>query len=105
MSPSETQSTRRQYSRRRPRDCLLTTDAVAIAIRVSGATLRRWRGRGIGPPYLRLGPGKGGSIRYDPSDLATWLAGRRMGSEQAPECGSPAHQQPATPSKSKSTLV
>jgi predicted DNA-binding transcriptional regulator AlpA len=37
-------------------------------------TLARWRVEGAGPPFLKLGT----AIRYDRSDLDTWLDARRQ---------------------------
>jgi predicted site-specific integrase-resolvase len=53
---------------------LLTEAEVAERLRVSRATLRDWRHRKIGPPFLKLGRAKQAAIRYRDADLAPWLA-------------------------------
>ena len=37
---------------------------------VSAKTLRNWRQKGKGPPWIRL---EGGGVRYRPDDLERWL--------------------------------
>ncbi len=52
---------------------LTETDAEArLGLKVP--TLRAWRHRGIGPPFVRLGR----AIRYLPSDIDRYLAANRQ---------------------------
>jgi predicted DNA-binding transcriptional regulator AlpA len=54
---------------------LLTEKSVARLLSVSLAALRRWRLEGRGPRFLKLGA----AVRYDPNDVAAWLASRPSG--------------------------
>lgn len=49
---------------------LLTSSQVAEMLHITEEGLRRWRYRGKGPPFLRLGPR---TLRYRPEDVQTWL--------------------------------
>ncbi|WP_188302211.1 helix-turn-helix domain-containing protein [Streptomyces sp. CBMA123] len=49
---------------------LHTADEAAAILKVSPATLRRWRREGTGPAYVRVG----GRIGYRHQDLADYLA-------------------------------
>jgi len=51
---------------------LLTTGDVSKMLSVHPITLRVWRCRKVGPPWIRLGPGRA-AIRYDPEALQHWL--------------------------------
>jgi hypothetical protein len=53
----------------------LTTDAAARELGVSPHTLRNWRAAGTGPAYFALTRSR---IFYARSDLAAWLARRRV---------------------------
>jgi predicted DNA-binding transcriptional regulator AlpA len=58
---------------------LLSEPATARALQISRATLRAWRSRGAGPPWLRVGPRL---VRYDVAALRQWIeerAGARAG--------------------------
>ncbi len=48
---------------------LLDEMQVAASVGVSVATVRRWRQRRTGPPFLRVGA----CVRYRPADLTAWL--------------------------------
>ena len=50
-------------------DQLLTEAEVADYLRISLATIRRWRAEGTGPPWLRVGRG----IRYSRRSLDAWV--------------------------------
>lgn len=54
---------------------LATRQQVADYTQTSVPTLARWAGEKIGPPFVRLGPGKG-AIRYRREDVLAWLAER-----------------------------
>lgn len=51
-------------------DDYLTTQDVQDELHVGGSTLRGWRMRGYGPPWIRIGD----LIRYPKSALEAWLA-------------------------------
>ena len=52
---------------------LTTVEAAALLARAP-RTLERWRWRGLGPRYRKLG----GAVRYVPADLTAWAdAGTR----------------------------
>ena len=53
---------------------LLSTREAADHLRNSPRTFIRWRGLGLGPPYIRVG----GKVRYLRSDLDDWLARNRV---------------------------
>jgi predicted DNA-binding transcriptional regulator AlpA len=56
-----------------PTEILLTREAAAH-LRAAESTLEKWRIRGDGPPFIRIGPRK---IAYRLSDLDSWLETRR----------------------------
>jgi predicted site-specific integrase-resolvase len=58
---------------------LMTVEQVAEVIQVRPRTLFAWRRDGGGPPFVRLGDGRGSSIRYPKEDLRTYLAQRTTG--------------------------
>jgi predicted DNA-binding transcriptional regulator AlpA len=49
---------------------LLTESQVSERLQVSLACLRRWRLRGEGPLYIKVGP----LVRYRPEDVDGWIA-------------------------------
>jgi predicted DNA-binding transcriptional regulator AlpA len=53
---------------------LLVETEVRNLLGVNRATLRRWRQRNTGPPFLKLGPKL---IRYREDDLAAFLDSRK----------------------------
>lgn len=59
---------------------LLTEHEVAVILRLrSKETLRKWRQRGIGPAYVKLGAGGvGATVRYRPCDVDAWIQSRRI---------------------------
>ena len=59
---------------------LLTPDAARF-IGAKESTLEKWRLRGDGPPFIRIGPRKIGYLR---SDLDAWLVSRRHQSTSEP---------------------
>ena len=66
-----------------PRD-LLNDNQTAVRLGVSPATLRSWRCRGIGPPFIKLGLSSNASVRYNPIDLDEFLRqGRHVPSVRA----------------------
>lgn len=56
-----------------PRNELLTTQEAADILRLSPRTLERFRVQGIGPKYVKLGPGKRARVAYRRADLASWI--------------------------------
>ena len=60
---------------------LLTTKDVSEMLSVHPITLRVWRCRKVGPPWIVIGTR---NIRYSPEDLDDWLAGRRVVPESTP---------------------
>ena len=51
----------------------MTTTEAAKYLELSEATLKRWRSKGTGPKYFRLGQRK---VRYRQEDLDGWLNGK-----------------------------
>lgn len=54
-------------------DELVTTTELASWLRVSPAWVEIGRGKGYGPPYVRIGPRR---IRYRRADVLRWLESR-----------------------------
>jgi excisionase family DNA binding protein len=52
----------------------MDTHEAAKYLAVSVPTLKRWRQRNEGPPFLRVGPR---AIRYVKEDIDSWLDTRR----------------------------
>lgn len=50
-------------------DGLLTAKEVAKALNLKGDTLKRWRQKGIGVPYIK----QGATIRYEAKDVLEWI--------------------------------
>ena len=69
------------------RSNLLTDDEAAPLLNVSPATLRSWRCRGVGPPYVKLGCGKKAPVRYSESDLQQFIAQCRHAPAMRPASG------------------
>ena len=65
-------------------DQLLTTLEVADLLGHAPITIRKWRGCGIGPPWIRTGIR---SVRYRRVDLVSWLMARssQFAHEHAPK--------------------
>jgi len=59
---------------------LLTTDEAAPLIGVEPKTAHNWRSLGFGPKFIRAGR----RVVYDPADIETWKAARRVGSTSEP---------------------
>jgi predicted site-specific integrase-resolvase len=59
-------------------DVLLTPAEVADRLRVSTATLERWRRNGTGPAFVKAGPGLRGRVGYRPNDIEAFIAGRTV---------------------------
>lgn len=53
---------------------LLTEKQVARLLRVSLASVRRWRQRKTGPTYIKVGA----CVRYRREDVETWLRSREL---------------------------
>ena len=56
-----------------PDEKMMTADEAADFLRVSSATLSRWRADGSGPKYIKLGVRRRGPVRYRFDDLAAFL--------------------------------
>lgn len=52
---------------------LLSPKELATLLNLKEGTLRVWRTRGFGPPYLKLGR----AVRYNPADVDAWLQQRQ----------------------------
>ena len=65
---------------------LLTETAVATRLSLSPATLRNWRVKGLGPPFVRLSRR---AVRYEAAAVDEWIAARarRSTSERGGENG------------------
>ena len=58
-------------------DYLASPGEAALFLDSSTSTLAKFRGRGGGPPFIRLSPRK---IAYRVGDLKKWVAGRQFNS-------------------------
>jgi Helix-turn-helix domain len=56
---------------------LLSTADAASYLGLKPQTLRMWRTRGGGPPYVRYGPKGRGTVVYKVADLEAWVNERR----------------------------
>jgi len=54
---------------------LVGEEEAAKILGLSVQTLRNWRFKRIGPPYLKVGSR---SVRYSPEDLYKWLEGQKI---------------------------
>jgi len=61
----------------------LSTAAVAAVLGVAPATLRSWRKKGIGPPYVKVGVK---TVWYDLDDLEAYLARSRVEPGEPERC-------------------
>ena len=61
-------------------NALLTEVQVSEMLQVSLACLRRWRLRGEGPQYLKVGP----LVRYRTEDIEGWIAELPTGGKPSP---------------------
>jgi hypothetical protein len=52
---------------------LLTPAQVADLLQVTTDTLESWRGKRIGPAWIKLGEGKRSPVRYRRNDVETYL--------------------------------
>ena len=71
-----------------PGDTLLTTQEVAVHLRVTSQTLMMWRKDGEGPPFIRLGERPRGRILYRWSEILKWLEAQEHGGSGG-QVGSP----------------
>jgi predicted DNA-binding transcriptional regulator AlpA len=51
---------------------LVTSSQLAEYLGVSEGTLRNWRNKDKGPPYIRLGDSPRSAIRYNIDDVLKW---------------------------------
>lgn len=74
-----------------PQPVLLTTRELAVRWRLTDWTLRQWRAHGIGPAYIRLGPGRASEVRYRILDIEEYeKAGRIVPGNPIPSASVPA---------------
>lgn len=57
---------------------LLSVEDVAKLLQVSVRTIYDWRYRRVGPDAVHIG----GCLRFDPDDVARWVAVRKAASRQ-----------------------
>jgi hypothetical protein len=62
---------------------LLNNDAAAAALGIAPVTLKIWRCKGKGPPFIKLGEAKQAGVVYDPVDIEAWKAARKFASTSA----------------------
>ena len=54
-------------------DDLLTPQQVADLLQVKTDTLEGWRGKRVGPSWIKLGEGKRSPVRYRRADVDSYL--------------------------------
>ena len=64
-------------------DKLLNPKETAEYLGLSVSWLTKWRSRGSGPAYVKIGSGARGRIRYRESDLRTFIEERARGVHSA----------------------
>jgi predicted DNA-binding transcriptional regulator AlpA len=65
----------------RPKSPLVCEKEAAALLSISASTLRRWRSRGAGPTYVRVGGRPGCAIRFRESDILAWIASNTISTE------------------------
>ncbi|WEH16856.1 helix-turn-helix domain-containing protein [Streptomyces sp. VNUA24] len=55
------------------KDLLLTPKQVRSVYGIAPQTLANYRWRGVGPDYVKTGPGKYARVRYRSSAIERWL--------------------------------
>lgn len=58
-------------------------DGLCQRIGVSKSTAQRFRASGMGPPFVKLGPGRTAAVRYRLSDVEAWLQANTFASTSA----------------------
>jgi excisionase family DNA binding protein len=53
---------------------LLTTKELMARLKVSRFTIYNWREKGL--PFMKVGPGAKGSVRYDWAKVQEWIQGQ-----------------------------
>jgi hypothetical protein len=61
-------------------DCpaMMTPGDVAGFLQVSEVRLASWRGKQVGPPWVKVGDGPNGAVRYPREDLRQYLVERTV---------------------------
>jgi predicted DNA-binding transcriptional regulator AlpA len=62
---------------------LLSSEEAAAVLGVKPKTLRVWRWRGSGPPFVRLGDSEHSRAAYRQADIDAWAAARTFRSTTA----------------------
>lgn len=66
---------------------LMTEKECAEFLKVARATLRVWRCRAWGPPFMKVGPGRKARVVYDRDAVERWLAQFASNGRQPIETG------------------
>ena len=56
-------------------DTFLTEDELSVELGIPVPTLRTWRSRRVGPPFVKIGPR---TVRYSRKGIADYCAGRTV---------------------------
>lgn len=59
---------------------LLDTREAAEMLGIRPDTLKLWRHKGKGPPYVKKGDAAQSGVGYDPDDVRDWVAARKFAS-------------------------
>lgn len=60
---------------------LMTTNEAAEYLGVTPHTLRVWRTKDVGPPYLKMGDAKQARVRYERRNVVEWRNARVRNAE------------------------
>lgn len=58
----------------------VNNDEAARLIGVTPQTLKWWRHKKKGPPFIKFGESKQSGVGYDPADIEAWKAERKFAS-------------------------
>jgi hypothetical protein len=57
---------------------MMTPADVAEYVQVSEVRLAAWRGKKVGPPWVKVGDGPNGAVRYPREDLRRYIEARTV---------------------------
>jgi hypothetical protein len=67
---------------------MMTPSDVADFVQVSEGRLATWRGKQVGPPWVKVGDGPNGAVRYPREELRAYIENRTVRPAAAPAVAS-----------------
>jgi predicted site-specific integrase-resolvase len=64
---------------------MITTSELAERWGVSTTVLQKWRARGTGPAYIKIGKSAKGTVRYSLADIVAYEQRQRSGTDKPGE--------------------